>query len=188
MLYGKTEKEVIEYATPAIYHAPEFFLRCIDQVQENFLSELEMSASEALFDFNLAPLKSRRDISMLRLLHRIVLKDAPVQFSKYVYVTTTNNRSRGWAVQFDRHSHQLHDPLNSPVPKIVERSIFKLIHPYNVLPQFVVDSKSTSSFQRTLQRALKECAHQNIPEWESVLSVGVYSLGISAFRSYFKAV
>ena len=95
----------IDYATPAIYHAPEFFLRCIDQVQENFLSELEMSASEALFDFNLAPLKSRRDISMLGFLHRIVLKDAPVQFSKYAYGATTHSRSRGWAVQFDRHSH-----------------------------------------------------------------------------------
>ena len=82
----------------------------------------------------------------------------------------------------------MHDRLNSPAPKIVERSIFKLVHPYNVLPQFVVDSKSVSSFQSKLQRALKECAVQNIPEWENVLSAGVYKLGISAFRSHFKVV
>lgn len=36
-----------------------------------------MNPSEALFDFNLAPLKRRRDISMLGFLHGIVLKDAP---------------------------------------------------------------------------------------------------------------
>ena len=55
-----------------------------------------------------------------------------------------------------------------------------------MLPQFVVDSKSVSSFQSKLQRALKECAVQNIPEWENVSSAGVYKLGISAFRSHFK--
>ena len=125
---------------------------------------------------------------MSGLLHRTVLKNVPIQFSKYVYGTTTNSRSRGRAFQFDRHSHQLHDPLNGPVPQIVERSIFKLIHPYNVLRQFVDASTSTSSFQSKLQRALKECALQNIPEWESVFSVGVYRLGISAFRSHFKNV
>ena len=154
-------------------------------MQENFLSELEMSASETLLDFNLAPLRSRRDISMLGLLHRIVLKDAPVQFSKYVYGTSTHSRSRGWAVQFDRHNHQLHDPLNSPVPKIVERSIFKLIHPYNVLPQFVLDWKSTAAFQRKLQSALKECVADKDPEWESLLCKGVVQRGVHNFRSWF---
>ena len=65
---------------------------------------------------------------------------------------------------------------------MVERSIFKLVH------QLFVDYKSTSSFQSKLQRALKERALENVPEWESFFSVGVYSLGISAFRSYFKDV
>ena len=154
----------IDYTTPAIYHAPEFFLRSIDKIQEDFLSELEMSPSEALHDFNLAPLSSRRDISMLGLLHRIILKDAPVQFPKYIY--KASSARRGWAFTATRHTHQLHDILSSPSAKIVERSVFRLVHPYNVLPQFVVDSMSTSSFQSKLQRALKETALQDVPEWE----------------------
>ena len=30
----------IDFTTPAIYHAPEFFLRVIDAVQDNFLNEM----------------------------------------------------------------------------------------------------------------------------------------------------
>ena len=120
------------------------------------------------------------------MLQRVVLKDAPVQFSSFVRPSIENDSVRGRAYQFNRHSHQLYDPLSSLVPKIAERSTFKLIHPYNVFPQFFVDSKTTSNFQSKLQRALKECASQNIPEWESFLSLGVYKHGISAFRSHFK--
>ena len=176
----------IDYTIAVVYHAPAFFLQSIDKVQNEFLNELGLSASEALHQFNLAPLCSTRDISLLGLLHRVVLKDAPVQFSSFIRPNIENDFVRGWAYQFNRHSHQLYDPLSSPVPKIAERSIFKLIHPYNCLPQFVVDSKTTSNFQSKLQRALKECASQNVLEWESFLSVGVYKHRISGFRSHFK--
>ena len=84
-----------------------------------------MSASEALLEFNLAPLKSRRDMDMLGLLHRVILNDAPVQFPKYIYRSSgTQLYFRGWAYRVDNHSHELHDPLLSPFLKIVERSIF----------------------------------------------------------------
>ena len=114
----------IAYATLAIYHAPEFFLKAIDQVQEIFLSELEMSASDILLDLNLAPFNSRRYISMLRLIHRIVLKDFPVQCPKYIYDASADCHRRGWVFKFDRHNHQLHDRLNCLTPKNVERLFF----------------------------------------------------------------
>ena len=155
-------------------------------MQNDFLSELGLSASEALHQYNLALLCSKRDISLLGLLHHVTLKVTPIQLSNFLRPNIATNFARGWAIQFDRHNQQFHDPLASPVPKIVERSIFKLVHPYNVLPQHVVDSKSLSSFQSKLQGTLKEFALQDIPEWESVLSTGVYKLGIIAFRKNFK--
>ena len=99
------------------------------------------------FNMQLGLLSSRRDISMLGLLHRIILKDAPVQFSKYIYRASESSARRGWAFTAIRHTHQLHDILSSPSAKIVERSVFRLVHPYNVLPQFVVDSISKNNFQ-----------------------------------------
>ena len=38
----------IEYATPAIHHAPGFFLTQIDRMHETFLEEIGMSAHTAL--------------------------------------------------------------------------------------------------------------------------------------------
>ena len=178
----------IDYATPAIYHAPEFFLHAIEKIQNDFLIELDVSASEALLEFNLAPLSSRRDIDMLGLLHRVILNDAPVQFSKYIYRSSNvQAHVRGWAHRVDRHSHQLHDPLLTPSLKIVERPIFKLIHPYNRLPQSIVDCKSTKNFKTRLQKTLKECTISRHPKWEDSLSKGIYTHSVHTFRSWFRA-
>ena len=66
----------IEAATPAIYHAPPFFLGAVDRVQDRLLEELELTSLDSLAHFNLAPLSSRRDMSMLGLIHRVVLGEA----------------------------------------------------------------------------------------------------------------
>ena len=81
--------------TPAIYHAPAFFLQSIDRIQETFLNELGVTAFEALSEYNLAHLSSRRDISMLGLIHRVVLGKAPSQFSKFFYVACGKSSTRG---------------------------------------------------------------------------------------------
>ena len=175
----------IDFTTPAIYHAPEFFLRAIDEVQDNFLRELHLSQSEAFVQFNLAPLSLRRDISMLGLLHRIVLSEAPPQFSQFIYPASSREFLRGWAYTFSRHNRQLHDPLSYTSLRIMHRSIFRLIHPYNALPQEIVDLKTVKSFQKRLHVAIKECAREGIPNWESFLREGIRVRGIAFFRNLF---
>ena len=64
----------IKYRTAAIYHACDTVLAPLDAFQQRFLRELGMSEEDALFHFNLAPLSCRRDIAMLGLIHRCVLK------------------------------------------------------------------------------------------------------------------
>ena len=63
----------MEARTPAIHHAPDFFLAPLDRVQNDFLEQIGLDATQALLTYNLAPLATRRDISMLGFLHRVSL-------------------------------------------------------------------------------------------------------------------
>ena len=69
----------IESSPAAIYHAAPSTLAWIDRVQHRFLRETSMSELDALRDFRLAPLKCRRDMAMLDVLHKIDLGGAPSQ-------------------------------------------------------------------------------------------------------------
>ena len=174
-------------ATPATYHAPRFFLQSVDQVQERFLAEIDMSPETELLEHNLAPLCARRDISMLGLIHRVVLGKAPPQFSAHIHLADGSEFLRGWAYSFARHSKQLHDPIDGSGPRIKGRSFLALIYPYNVLPQHVVDHTTVRGFQRALQQALKRCAAARQAGWQRVLQDGARSHGATVFRKWFEA-
>ena len=73
LLYKSLVLSYIESATPAVYHAADSVLAKIDRIQDRLLSRLKLSQTEALFRYCLAPLRTRRDIAMLGLLHRIAL-------------------------------------------------------------------------------------------------------------------
>ena len=64
----------IEYRTPGIAHASTTTLRPIDRILARFLREIGMSENVALLYFGLAPLATRRDIAMLGVVHRAVLR------------------------------------------------------------------------------------------------------------------
>ena len=70
----------------------------------------------------------------------------------------------------------------------MDRCIFRLIHPYDVLPQDVIDLKTVKSFQNKLHAVVKECTKQDIPEWELFLHKGVYVQGIAFSRKIFEHV
>ena len=59
-LYKARLLSFIEYRTPAVYHACSSRLSRVDRIQERFLKEVGLSAEDALLNFNLAPLSSRR--------------------------------------------------------------------------------------------------------------------------------
>ena len=73
----------LEYRTPAVYHACKTVLHRLDAVQRSFIREIGISAEDALLHFNLAPLEARRDIAMLGVIHRAVLKQGPAQLHKF---------------------------------------------------------------------------------------------------------
>ena len=176
----------IDFATPAIYHAPRFYVGVIDRVQEEFCEAIGVSKLEALLEYNLPPLSSRRDMSGLSLIHRVVLGIAPPQFSKLLYPAHEHYLQRGWAFRISRHSKQLHDPLSNPSSRMMKRSIFSLVYPYNNLPQYVVNSSTIKSFQRHLHHALKKCAEAEPNNWETLFRNSVYTRSVRQFRAWFE--
>ena len=104
IMYNSQALSSIDFATLAIYHAPEIFLQNIDQIQEIVFSELGISAFEVLNEYNVAPLNCRRDISMIGFIHRIVISEAPFQFSKFINVACDTSSTRGSAYNFDKHN------------------------------------------------------------------------------------
>ena len=112
----------IESGLPAYFHAPAFFLNLIDRVQDRFLQELNLSPEAALADHALAPLASRRDISMLGLLHRVVLGTAPEPLAALfppMVAARFPCDTRGSSL---RHSRQLHDRCDGTQPSLFPRS------------------------------------------------------------------
>ena len=78
-LYKAQILSFIESSTPALLHAAPTTLSGIDRVQARFLREVGLSELQALVDYRLAPLASRRGMAMLGLLHRVNLGKAPTQ-------------------------------------------------------------------------------------------------------------
>ena len=175
----------IECATPAVYHATNFALSALDRVQIRLLDELGISKELALSNFSLAPLRARRDIAMLGLIHRVILNEAPPVFQEYIYLSSSVNFPRSLRGSKLRHSKQLHDPVNSMSSSIFHRSIFGLIYAYNLFPQHVVDSSSVSIFQSYLQRGLKEAVTRSVVNWDSLFSSSFKHMSVHAYQSLF---
>ena len=83
LLYKADILSTLEYRTPAVYHACSTSLAVLDRVQAQLLRELGITAEEALLDFNLAPLETRRDMAMLGLIHKICLGQAPQPLAQF---------------------------------------------------------------------------------------------------------
>ena len=168
-LYKAQILSFIESSTPGLYHASASTLSRIDRVQARFLREVGLSEVQALEDYRLAPLESRRSMAMLGLLHRVNLGKAPGQLEALfprlgaVEEPLWRQRVRRWR---PLHTKQLHTAATHYSSDTMGRSIFGLARCYNVLPQEVVDFSSVKLFQRALQGALLRLARLGAPEWQ----------------------
>ena len=142
----------IEYRTPAVFHAATSTLNEIDDILTRFLRKIGISQDDAFMYFNLAPLRLRREISILGLIHRTVLGKGPSHFRQFFerdYSVPAFRSAR-------RHNKQLLDIRNSPRSlNIARHSPLGMASIYNLLPQNVVDIKSVSKFQRALTNIVR---------------------------------
>lgn len=184
-LYKAQVLSYLEYATPALYHAPRFFLQRLDKIQDRFLEEVGLTCTEALLYYHLAPLPARRDISLLGLIHRTVLGQGPVHYRRFFHQGSTAALARGLREPTLRHTKQLFDPIQGSESNSLNRSALSLVYPYNLLPAQVVARNQVRFFQRDLQVAVSNARRLELPSWELVLSTGVKSLTVSKFQSLF---
>ena len=91
----------IECKTAAVYHACDTHLDRIDAVHRMFLREVELNNQAAMFEFNMAPLSSRRDMAMLGLVHRTQLRLGPPQFEQFSRRQISQQRATGPALLFE---------------------------------------------------------------------------------------
>ena len=165
-LYKSKLLSYLEYRTSAIYHSCETALRPLDSFQDKFLSELAISPEDALFHFNLAPLRCRRDMAMLGIIHRCVLGRGPSHFKEFFKLDSRPRRH----TRRIRHDFQLEDIRNRNFLEIERRSALGLIWVYNHLPERIVVEQSVKTFQSKLQGLLKEGIKSGCEDWRDILS------------------
>ena len=95
---------LLEYHTPAIYYGIRSLVAKVDHLQESFLAKLDVSIDDVFLHHNMAPLKVRRDIGLLGMLHKRVLGFAHPSFNVlFPFVPERTSPVHGRA----RHNKQL---------------------------------------------------------------------------------
>ena len=111
----------------------------------------------ALTSFHLAPLPTRRDIAMLGIVHRAVLRKGPQQFWQHFPTVREGVR-------------QVKEPDFSKGKKLLKRTVLGLVPVYNSLPAEVRAADSTAGFQQRVQQLVKNWAESGTERWHAGLS------------------
>ena len=160
----------IEYRTAAWYHACETTLASLDRCLSSFLRSVGVDAVTALMRFNLAPLYARRDIAMLGIIHRAMLRQGPSAF--FAFIRHCPPRALRHSSRQVRRTCRVaieHRDRGSKL-EMMRRSVLGLVSVYNLLPESVVLNDSVTDFQGALQRLLKECVSTRGESWFRMFS------------------
>ena len=145
----------LEYRTAAIYHATREVLAKLDRIQTRFLEDIGVVELAASMEFNLAPLAARRDMAMLGVIHRTVIRRGPSHFQEFFRPAA---------------SGQLLDPRQTIGGELVKRSALGLTAVYNLLPEIDKACRDVKTFQSRLQNPMKQRAVDGCEDWPSTFS------------------
>ena len=137
-------------------------------MQNQFLRNLGLSEVEALCQYRLAPLSSRRDMALLGVIHRTVLGCGPEQFKEY-FKAAPASMHNGWESD-RRHGRQLLTHREGRYLEILGHSILGLVDVYNLLPTNFVNEDTVPKFQGKLQKYLVEAATNGVVGWQNSFS------------------
>ena len=165
----------VEYRTAALYHASSTVLAPLDRVQERLLRELGLTEEDALEHFGLAPLRVRRDVAMLGVVHRTVLRKGPPQL--WPFFPAAHRRLEGPTTRSaNRHSKQLQTYRTGHYLKAVRRSALGCVDVYNELPPGLVETTtSVRAFQGLLQALVLSVLREGSDYWRDLLSTRTHS-------------
>ena len=127
-----------------------------------------VTQKEAAIYCRLLPLRTRRDISMLGVIHRCVLGRGPPQFRQFIKLS---GKPPGRSTRLACARHKLQIEEMEPVQDYARRSLLGLLSIYNLLPAAVVEgSAKVSDFQSKLQNLVQERAMEGCANWADTLS------------------
>ena len=186
-LYKSLVLSFIESSAAGYYHASDSTLAVIDRVQVRFLRAVGLSEVEALCNYRLAPLRTRRDIGILGMLHRVNLGQTSQQMRELFPPTGERDLVRSSLRSAGAlRNRQLHDRIGNHMTTQLRRSILGMVQCYNALPQQFVDSKSVKVLQRHLQAAVASRASEGFGKWQSIFSVGCSYASVARFQAFFQ--
>ena len=169
-LYKAHVLSFVEYRTAAVYHASTKVLNELDAVQRRMMRVAGITELEPLFVFNLAPLRTRRDIAMLGVIHRAALGLGPVQLQRFFRRAREGVVVARTRLQHRRRPRQLVEYRDGQHTEYLKRSALGLVSVYNLLPATVVVVDCVSVFQGALQALVKERALASCEDWQDTLS------------------
>ena len=128
---------ILECHNGAIFHAADSHLAVLDRLQHSFIHALGMTEATMFLEHNLAPLRLRRDIAILGLLHKCNLGQVHPLLCRLFrgrYRPNFTFRAR-------RHNKPLHTHIEGVryLPGLYQRSLFNMANIYNMLPQAFLD-------------------------------------------------
>ena len=164
-LYKSQLISYLECRTAATYHACNTVLAPLDSVQEKFLSELGRSDADALCHFNLAPLKGRRGVAMLGLIHRCALGKSSTSRRSFKHLRT-------WNDQHEVHARDMEDrSLTSRIATFSKSNVEALWdwYGYTIGCRKILWAKSAwKKIQRHLQLCLKDQLLSERSNWKHI--------------------
>ena len=171
LLFKSHVRSQIEWCNGAIFHAAASKLERLDTVQTSFLRDLEISETQAYIEFNLAPLRLRRDIGMLGVLYKICHGTAHADFDLlFPRAPTCGTQGYDTRARRRRHDLQFVDFCNGTQLCQFQRSLFGIVKVWNTLPYAFVHATSVSAFQSMLTRASKQACSAEAAGWQSMFA------------------
>jgi len=158
----------MEIHNGAIFHASDTLLAKLDNVQRSFLRALEVEESDAYLSYNFAPSQLRRNIGILGLMHKRVIGESHGVFRKLLPFSIDVGAPLlpgGHNKQLYGHLHEVHFQL-----ALHFRSIYGMVYIYNGLPQYVVDRRTVTSFQKQLSIMARRACLLDTPNWQEMFS------------------
>ena len=160
----------LECNSGGFYHALDTVLAPLDNLQTQFVKSLGLTIEQAFLEYNLAPLRLRRDIAMLGLLSKCVHGTAHEDLRKLFPLMTGTKHSYQTRHQLHRHELQLEEDRPGTHHALLRRSIFGLTRVWNRLPAEVVTTKSVPAMQKTITAMARGACAQGQIQWDQVYS------------------
>ena len=106
---------------------------------------------------------------MLGIIHRSVLSEGPEHFAKY-FIREEKNAHPYGRVAHRQHNKQLISQRTGKYLDLLSNLLLGLTDIYNLLPQYIINAKTVSEFQKRLQLLVMDLATMKKPCWQELYS------------------